>query len=91
MLGSSKTGTSGRSRPSRKKEGDHDADVKKILRCVLELDGPVTFKGLERAHDTITWRLESSAREIHLIAQERELGKKELLKIEAAMKRMESE
>ena len=87
----SKTGTSGRIRPSHKKEGDHDADVEKILRRVLELDGPVTLDGLERARDTINWRLESSAREIRLIAQERELGKKELLKINAAIKRMESE
>ena len=48
------------------------------------------LEGLERARDTITWRLESSAYEIRLIAQERELGKKELLKIDVAIKRMES-
>ena len=51
--------------------------------------GLSTLDGLERARDTITWRLESSAREIRLIAQERELGKRELAKLDDEIRRME--
>ena len=78
-----------RSRPSRRKEKEPDADIEGILRRVLDLDGPPTLDGLERAHDTITWRLESSAREIRLIARERELGKRELALIDEEIQRME--
>lgn len=49
----------------------------------------MTLDGLERTRDTITWRLESSAREIRLIAQERELGKRELALIDEEIQRME--
>src|ERR1700723_2594577 len=89
MLGSSKAGSSTQSHPSHKKENESNADIKKILHRVLDLDGPVTLDGLECAHDTITWHLESSTHEICLIVQERELGKRELAKLTEEMQHME--
>ena len=74
---------------ARKKETEPDTDIEEILRRDLELDGPVTLEGLECAHNTITWRLESSAREICVIMREREVGKAELLALEKEIARFE--
>src|ERR1700683_1181343 len=74
---------------TRKKETEPDADIEEILRHDLGLDGPVTLEGLERAHDMVTWRLKSSAREIRLIVQEREIRKKELIALEKEMAHLE--
>ena len=74
---------------TRRKEAEPDADNEEILCRDLELDGPVTLEGLEHMHDTITWHLESSAREIRVIAREREVGKAELLALEKEIVRFE--
>src|ERR1700683_2042560 len=67
---------------TRRKEAEPNADIKEILHRNLGLDGPVMLEGLERVHDMITWRLKSSAREIRVIAREREVGKAELITLE---------
>ena len=67
---------------TQKKEPEPDADVEEILCCVLDLDSLVMLEHLECMHDTITWRLELSARKICLVAQEGEVGKAELIVLE---------
>ena len=74
---------------TRRKEAEPDTDIEEILRCDLGLDGPVTLEGLEHAHNMVTWHLESSAREIRLITQEREISKKELIALEKEIARLE--
>ena len=71
------------------KKADPDTDVEEILHRILDLDGPVMLEGLECTHDMITWHLESSAREICLIMQEREVRKAELIMLEKEIAHLE--